>query len=197
MTCHLVWLITRFTTLVIRRVPLEEQEYPTHWEQLSKPQIVVGSLCSIFSVSCSIIMTIIFSFLFLLTIALFVLFFLAISCLPFFDLWILITPFGVFVNKCVLKLSSICTVIQNGGKYTHLINIRSFYGYFLSSIFYIIWYEKARFLTIYGSTMTKKRRKCFLIIWGVNFRYSNCIANYINIHDRSHRKYMNCVDPYN
>ena len=110
------------------------------------------------------------------------LFLLAISCLPFFDLRILITPFGVFVDKCALKLSSIRTFIQNGGKYTHVAyseTICTEYNYyFLSNIFYIIWYEKARFLTIYGSTMTKKKRTCFFIIWGVNFRYSNCIANY-------------------
>jgi hypothetical protein len=37
---------------------------------------------------------------------------------------------------------------------------------------------KGEILALYGSTMTKKRRTCFFIIWGINFRYSNCIENY-------------------
>ena len=37
---------------------------------------------------------------------------------------------------------------------------------------------KGEILALYGSTMTKKRRTCFFIIWGINVRYSNCIENY-------------------
>jgi hypothetical protein len=86
-TDHHSWLITGFVTRLTRRVRLVEQKLPTLPEHLSSPPVLVGFCYSVFNFMCmfcrSFFVFMYFSFW-------------PLCCLFFFDLRIVITPFGIF-----------------------------------------------------------------------------------------------------